>query len=141
MLRLSRLADYGVLVMTATARAASDRVSAAGVALATGVPAPTAAKLLGSLTRAGLLVAARGAAGGVTLALPASAISLAAIVEAIDGPIALTECAHGSDECGLSGHCAVRPHWAPVNRAVRDALMQVSLADLAGEPVRIREFA
>lgn len=136
MLRLSNLADYGVVVMTAAARAdsAGRLTSAAQVAGQTGIPAPTVAKLMGQLGRAGLLVSQRGVAGGFGLARGASEISLADIVEAIDGPIALTHCGAPHADCDLSERCAVRPHWAPVSQAVKTALAQVSLAELAREP-------
>lgn len=136
MLRLSNLADYGVVVMTATARIASEGrlTSAAQISGLTGIPAPTVAKLMGQLGRAALLVSQRGVAGGFTLARPAAAISLADIVEAIDGPIALTHCGQPGADCDLSHQCAVKPHWAPVNRAVKAALAEVSLAELAPEP-------
>jgi FeS assembly SUF system regulator len=132
MLRLSNLADYGVVVMTATARAgdAGRLASAADIALLTGIPAPTVAKLMGQMARAGLLLSQRGVAGGYRLARDPSAISLADLVEAIDGPIALTHCGEPHD-CNLAGHCAVRPHWAPVSRAVKAALSAVTLAEIA----------
>lgn len=137
MLRLSNLADYGVVVMTAAARTADHGrlTSAAEIAVQTGIPAPTVAKLMGLLARADLLVSHRGNAGGFSLARAADAISLADIIEAIDGPIALTHCADGSHDCTLHGHCAVKPHWDPVNRAVKTALANVSLAALAPPPV------
>lgn len=138
MLRLSNLADYGVVVMTAAARSVADGrlTSAAQVSALTGIPAPTVAKLMGQLGRAGLLSSQRGVSGGFTLARAAGEISLADIVEAIDGPIALTHCGQpGADCCGLSLSCQVKPHWAPVNRAVRDALASVSLSELAPEPM------
>ena len=145
MLRLSNLADYGVVVMTAAARIAEGRVaadgrhaSAAQVATLTGIPAPTVAKLMGQLARGGLLVSHRGVAGGFALARPAPEISLADIVEAIDGPISLTHCGQpGADCCGLSTSCQVKPHWAPVNRAVRDALAGVALSELAPETAKV----
>lgn len=134
MLRLSNLADYGVVVMTAAARSAADGrlTSAAQIAALTGIPAPTVAKLMGQLGRAGLLSSQRGVTGGFSLAREAADISLADIVEAIDGPIALTHCGQpGADCCTLSTSCQVKPHWAPVNRAVKAALAEVSLAELA----------
>lgn len=136
MLRLSNLADYGVVVMTAAARAAADGrlMSTAQVAQQTGIPAPTVAKLMGQLGRAGLLSSQRGVAGGFALARAPGAISLADIVEAIDGPIALTHCGQPGADCELSHNCAVRPHWAPVNRAVKAALSDVTLAELAPAP-------
>lgn len=131
MIRLTNLADYAVVVMAAAAREPAARLSAARVAELTAIPAPTVAKLMGTLARAGLLSAARGVAGGFTLARDPQAISVAAIVEAVDGPIALTNCQAGDESlCTMEGHCAVRGHWAPINRAVRGALQAVSLADL-----------
>ena len=136
-IRLSNLADYAVVVMTAAARCDDPRLSAAAVAAHTGIPAPTVAKLMGTLARAGLLVSTRGVAGGFHLAAAPSGISIAAIVEAVDGPIALTNCQSGNDAtCTLTGSCAVRPHWAPINGAVRQALSSVTLADLL-QPVRV----
>jgi FeS assembly SUF system regulator len=139
MLRLSNLADYGVVVMTAAARAAAAGrlTSATQVAVQTSIPVPTVSKLMGQLGRAGLLVSHRGVAGGFGLARPAAEISLADIVEAIDGPIALTHCGQPGSDCDLSHHCAVKPHWAPVNRAVKAALADVSLAELAPEPQKM----
>lgn len=132
MLRLSNLADYGVVVMTAAAQAGASGtlISAAQIAAQTGIPGPTVAKLLGQLGRAGLLQSWRGVAGGFGLAREPAAISLADIIEAIDGPIALTHCARTESNCDLSDACAVRPHWEPVNRAVRTALAGVNLTTL-----------
>jgi len=132
-LRLSSLADYAVVMMSAAARGCgSTRLSAAALSAETGVPLPTAQKLLGRLSSAGLLESARGASGGVRLARPPAAISLADIVEAVEGPIALTPCVeHGAHDCGLDHYCQVRPHWDLVNRAVRGALADVSLVELS----------
>jgi FeS assembly SUF system regulator len=131
LIRLTNLADYAVVVMTAAAREPQSRLSAARVAEATAIPAPTVAKLMGTLARAGLLTASRGVAGGFALAHDPARISVAAIVEAVDGPIALTNCLSGeTHDCAIEGHCAVRGHWAPINQAVRAALAAVTLADL-----------
>ena len=131
MIRLTNLADYAVVVMTTAAKSRDPRLSAASVAAASGIPAPTVAKLMGTLARAGLLVATRGVGGGFALAKAPAAISVAEIVEAVDGPIALTQCAAGTpSECTLEGSCGVRGHWRPINLAVRAALSAVSLADL-----------
>ena len=136
MLRLSNLADYGVVVMTAIARSQPQGglLSATQVSVLTAIPVPTVAKLLGQLARAGLLTSQRGVAGGFAIAGAAAGISLADIIEAIDGPIALTHCGQPeSDCCDLAAFCQVRPHWAPVNRAIHDALSAVSLAELSLE--------
>jgi Rrf2 family protein len=132
-MRLSHLADYAGVLMTAAARRpAGARLSATELAGETGVPLPTAQKLMGQLAGCGLLTSARGAAGGFALALPAGEISLADIVEAVEGPIALTMCADGvNHECLLDAHCRVKPHMGVVGNAVRGALGAVSLTELA----------
>ena len=135
-MRLSSLTDYAVLMLSAAARhSRTDRLSAAMLAQETGVPLPTAQKLMGRLAGAGLLSSARGTGGGFRLARESAQISLADIVEAVEGPIAMTACVEdGRHDCGLEEACRVRPHWPAVNVAVRGALGGVSLASLAGEP-------
>lgn len=131
MVRLSNLADYAVVVMCQAAMSSDTRPSAASVAAATSIPLPTVAKLMGTLSRAGLLVSYRGIGGGFALARPANEISVAEIVEAVDGPIALTHCTDPAPGlCSREGICSVKPHWLIINRTVRDALSTVSLADL-----------
>ncbi len=133
-MRLTHLADYAVVLMTAAARRGeATRLSAAELAADTGVPLPPAQKLMGQLAAAGLLTSVRGAGGGFALARPGHAISLADIVEAVEGPIAMTMCS-GSDEvsdCALDAHCRVKPHMGVVSNAVRGALGAVSLQSLA----------
>ena len=131
MIRLTNLADYAVVVMAAAAREPGVKLSAARVAELTMIPAPTVAKLMGTLARGGLLTASRGVAGGFTLSRDPANISVVDVVAAVDGPIALTSCA-GNDvhDCVMEGHCAIRGHWAPINQAVRGALAAVTLADL-----------
>ena len=132
-MRLTHLADYAVVMMTAAARReASARLSACELSAETGVPLPTAQKLMGKLASAGLLTSVRGAGGGFTLARAVTEISLADIVEAVEGPIAMTMCA-GSDEasdCALDAHCRIKPHMGIVGEAVRGALGAVSLQQL-----------
>jgi len=131
--RLSNLADYAVVAMSAAARhGAAARFSAAQLAGETGLPLPTVQKLAGKLVVAGLLRSARGQQGGLQLARPADTITLAEIVEAVEGPIALTTCVDAArDDCALEGSCAVRPHWGVVNDALRGALAEVPLTRLA----------
>jgi Rrf2 family protein len=101
------------------------------------VPLPTAQKLVSRLAGAGLIESTRGTGGGIRLARDADTISLADIVEAVDGPIALTACVDGAaHECGLEMQCRVRPHWHVVNQAVRAAFSGVTLATLAADPVK-----
>lgn len=134
-MRLSSLADYAVVTMSAAARApAGARLSATNLASEVGVPLPTVQKLMGHLVRAGLLTSARGTGGGFLLAKPADRITLAEIIEAIEGPIAMTKCVEGhSEECQLHGSCLTRPHLQAANAAVRGALSGVSLATLSGQ--------
>jgi FeS assembly SUF system regulator len=133
-MRLTHLADYAVVIMTAAARApAGARLSASVLAEQTGVPLPTAQKLMGKLGAAGLLSSVRGAGGGFVLARAPAEISLADMVEAVEGPIAMTQCS-GSDEasdCALDAQCRVKPHMSLVSNAVRGALAAVSLESLA----------
>jgi len=131
-MRLSHLADYAVVLMTAAARyPAGARLSATELAADTGVPLPTTQKLMGQLTGCGLLTSARGASGGFALSRPAGEISLADIVEAVEGPIAMTVCSSGGTDCALDAHCRVKPHMGVVGNAVRGALGAVSLTELA----------
>jgi FeS assembly SUF system regulator len=137
-LRLTSLADYAVVMLAAAARhPAGARLSAATLAGETGVPLPTAQKLMGRLAAAGLLTSARGTGGGFGLARGAEGISLADIIEAVEGPIAMTTCLDETrHDCALEGACGVRPHMGLVNGAVREALQGISLARLAVTAVR-----
>ncbi len=137
-MRLSNLADYAVVLMSAAARhCGGSRTSAGALALETGLSEATAHKLVHALVRARLLKSVRGAGGGVQLARPAAAISVADIVEAIEGPIALTACVDADrHDCALDGSCRVRPHWGAINGAVRGALAGVSLASLCSIGIR-----
>ena len=132
-MRLSHLADYAVVLMTAAARRpAGARLSATELSAETGVPLPTAQKLMGQLAGCGLLSSMRGAGGGFTLAKAAQEISLADIVEAVEGPIALTMCSDSANhECILDAHCRVKPHMGVVGNAVRGALGAVTLQQLS----------
>ncbi|SDC35605.1 transcriptional regulator, BadM/Rrf2 family [Sphingomonas sp. YR710] len=133
-MRLSSLADYAVVMLSAAARhGPTARLTANLLSDETGVPLPTAQKLMGKLAGAGLLTSARGTGGGFALARDPASISLADIVEAVEGPIAMTACVDDHrDHCGLEGACRVQPHWSVVNNTIRGALDGVSLATLSG---------
>lgn len=135
-MKLSSLADYAVVLMRAAAcHCGGERASAASLAQEAGLPVPTAQKLVSLLVRAGLLKATRGSGGGIKLARPAAAISLAEIIEAIEGPITMTACVeHGAHDCCAEAHCQVKPHWNVVNASVRGALDAVSLASMVTPP-------
>lgn len=131
-MRLSNLADYAVVTMCAAARhCGGGRASAAELASEAGLPVPTVQKLVSKLSSAGLLRSTRGAGGGLQLARPAAAITVADIVEAVEGPIALTACIDG--DCAVSPDCAVRPHWPIINETLRQALADIPLTALARE--------
>ena len=111
------------------------RLNATLLAEETGLPLPTVQKLVSRLSTAGLIESSRGTGGGFRLSRPPAAISLADIIEAIEGPIAMTACVDaGSHDCVVEGSCRVRPHWNVVNGAVRGALAGVSLASLSRLP-------
>ena len=132
-MRLTHLADYAVVLMTAAARRTpGERLSATELAQETGVPLPTAQKLMGLLASAGLLQSMRGQRGGFSLTRDVAAISLADIVEAVEGPFVMTMCADGvNHECLLDAYCRVKPHMGIVGERVRGALGAVSLQELA----------
>ena len=137
-MRLTAQADYAVVMMTAAARhcGVSGRLNATILAEETGLPLPTVQKLVSRLSAAGLIESARGTGGGFRLSRPPASISLADIVEAIEGPIAMTACVeNGRHDCCIEENCRVKPHWNAVNGAVKGALAEVSLASLsAGVP-------
>jgi FeS assembly SUF system regulator len=131
MLRLSRLADYGVLLMTRVPfDPTASAITARELSEQTGLPWPTVGKILKDLSRAGLLASRRGQGGGYRLARPATEISLAEVVGAIDGPVDLTCCAEANESCALTIDCPVRDRLAVVSRVVHDALAQVTLAEM-----------
>ncbi|WP_424134143.1 SUF system Fe-S cluster assembly regulator [Roseomonas chloroacetimidivorans] len=131
MLRLSKLADYATVLLSRLGQEGGLH-TAPSLSTATGVAEPTVAKVLRILSQAGLVEAQRGARGGHRLARPTSAITLAEVIVAMDGPIALTACVDGATGgCEAEGHCPVRGRWDPVNEAVRAALSAVTIADLA----------
>lgn len=130
MIRLTNLADYAVVLMCEVA-GAPDRVSAQGLSASTGIPVPTVSKILNALGRGELLVSHRGLKGGFALARDVADITVADIVEAIDGPIALTHCTEPEDNtCSYTEICFMRPKWQVINGAVRSALEDVTLASL-----------
>ena len=132
MFRLNRLTDYAVVVMAQLALRDKATLAAGEIARDTGVPLPTVAKVLNALARDGLIVSHRGAAGGYGLSRPADEIAVADIIQAIEGPIALTACVDGStNHCDVEDLCPMRGGWDKVNRAIRGALDSVSLADMA----------
>jgi FeS assembly SUF system regulator len=130
-MRLSRLADYAVVLMTHIAQHPEQVHTAADVTMATRVPAPTVAKLLNGLGRSGLLASTRGIKGGYALARPATAIAVGEIVAVLEGPIALTQCIKKPGSCDIEAVCQSRLGLHRINLAVRKVLEEISLAEIA----------
>lgn len=132
MIRLSRLSDYGIVILTRLAREPGRAMAASALARATSVSAAMTGKILKLLARAEILVSQRGVRGGYALARPPEAITVAQIIEALDGPIALTSCADPlTRDCGIESLCPARDGWRRINRAIRDALAGITLAEMA----------
>jgi len=132
MIRLTNLADYGVVLMCQIARTPEKLHSAFQLAQETGLPVPTVSKILGALSRGGLLASQRGLKGGFKLSGNPSVITVADIIEAVDGPIALTNCIeHSSGDCSFEPLCSLKPHWQLINQAVRDGLASITLEKIS----------
>jgi FeS assembly SUF system regulator len=132
MVRLDKLTDYGLLLLVCIARSGNSALrTARDLAAESGLPQPTVSRLLQDLLKGGLLVSQRGIKGGYSLAKTPSEISIAEVVTALEGPIALTVCSSvEAGTCDLEEHCAIRGNQQVINRAVRLVLEQVTLADL-----------
>jgi FeS assembly SUF system regulator len=132
LIRLSKLADYGIVIMTHLARPDGAQASAQEIAQATRIPQPMASKILKVLAREGLLRSHRGVKGGYELARPAGVITVAEIIESLDGPIAVTDCVDGAPgDCVIESMCPARTNWERINSAIRGALGEVTLAEMA----------
>ena len=133
MFKVNKLTDYATVLLIDIAKADGVRPTQR-IADRTGIPLPTVAKIMKSLNRAGLVASTRGSSGGYTLGRPAAKITVADVIQAVEGPIALTACADTSDEhCGIESSCPVSGKWNRVNMAVRSALEEVTLADMVAE--------
>ncbi len=132
MLRISRLTDYATVILATLAGDPARVQTAAALSEQTHIAAPTVSKLLKQLQRAGLVSSTRGLHGGYQLARPASEISAAAILDALEGPLALTDCAAGHGQCEIEQTCRVGRVWQRLNLAIRRSLYEVTLAQLAG---------
>jgi FeS assembly SUF system regulator len=130
MLRMSKLTDYGTMVLAQLAAHDGGLSTAGQVAYATHLGQPTVSKLLKSLVHAGLVVSTRGVQGGYALARPAETISAAEIIDALEGPVAITECSSVTGGCDFESFCRVGLAWQRINHSIRKALESVTLADL-----------
>lgn len=133
MLRISKLTDYGTVILASLAARPAERHTATAVAERTRLGLPTVSKLLKCFHRAGLVTSTRGAQGGYQLARPAASISAAEIIDAIEGPVAITECSGVHSACDLENVCSTGSAWQRVNLAIRRSLDELSLAQLSGQ--------
>lgn len=139
MLRISRLTDYGTVILARLAAAPQRQFTAAELTALTRVPAATVRKLLKQLHAHGLVESTRGLHGGYRLARPPAQITAAQVLAALEGPVALTECAQHSTPCGIEDSCGVGRAWQRVNLAIQHTLQEITLLELAGlaaEPIR-----
>jgi FeS assembly SUF system regulator len=144
MLRITKQTDYGIVLMTHFAADEARSVhNARDLAAMTKLPLPTVSKILKAMARADLLLSHRGVKGGYSLARDPAAISVAAIIEALEGPIAITECLDDGAECDIEGSCPVRTNWERLNGAVRDSLDAIPLSEMTtlGLPDRATEIS
>lgn len=143
MLRISKLTDYGTVLLAHLAENQAGVCSAADVAQATGIALPTVSKLLKSLARAGLVTSTRGANGGYRLSRPPQHISAADVIDALEGPVSITECSASDGDCEHEGVCSVGGAWQRINVAIRRALKDVTLHDLlrSNSPIPTFRFA
>lgn len=140
MIKLSKLTDYAVVLLTQIARRQGTLSTTSILAAETGLPQPTVSKVLKILAKNGMLVAHRGAAGGYVLNGDPKTITVAAIITAMDGPIHVTDCAQaGNHACDVESRCPINGQWNRVNRAIRGALENVTLAEMVVDapPARI----
>lgn len=143
MLRMSKLADYAFVILSHMARKEAAIWAASLLSEETSLPLPTVAKLMKLLSKGNIVNAQRGAMGGYTLAQPAREMTIAMIIEAVDGPISLTQCAGEAKgdpcNCAVPDSCPVRERWKHVNKAIRGSLESVFLADLMPRPASLIE--
>lgn len=132
MLRISKLTDYATVILARLASQPERRFTASQLASETRLAAPTVSKLLKVMHRRGLVHSTRGLHGGYLLARPAGEISAVHILDALEGPVALTECAGSESHCCIESTCLVSKAWQRVNLAVRRSLQEITLLELAG---------
>ena len=136
MIRINKLTDYAVVVLAEMAGEPDKVITAPRLAGDTNLPLPTVAKLMKSLAHGGILVSHRGAGGGYVLGRNANDITVAEIISALEGPISLTECVDGTEgDCEVESLCPMRGNWDKVNAAIRQALSEVTIADMAVTPL------
>lgn len=130
MLRLSKLTDYATVILSFMARDNTHVHAAMEIASETGIALPTVSKILKLLVKANVLTSTRGAKGGYALAGAPEKITIAAVISALEGPIALTECSISQQRCEQASGCVIRGNWSLINQTIHNALESVTLADM-----------
>ena len=138
MLRLSKLTDYATVILSFMARDNTQVHAAMEIASATGIALPTVSKILKLLVNAKVLISTRGAKGGYALARAPEKITVAAVISALEGPIALTECSISQQGCEQASGCEIRGNWSLINQTIHNALESVTLADMI-KPIRSQD--
>ncbi len=142
MIRLTKFTDYGILMLAHfSAQENGDLVTARELTEDTGLPGPMVGKILKQLARSGIINSYRGAKGGYTLARPAEEISVAAVIEALEGPIGMTACTTGSGTCEHEPACVVRGNWNRISRAITEALEKISLPEMLGSSEKLIDLS
>jgi len=140
MIRLSKLTDYAVVILSLMAKDNTKVRAAMEIASATGIALPTVSKILKLLVNAKVLISTRGAKGGYELAKVPEKITIASVISALEGPIALTECSISQQGCEQASGCEIRGNWGLINQTIHNALESVTLADM-NSPVRSQNSA
>jgi FeS assembly SUF system regulator len=131
MIRLSKLTDYGILLMTHMARHPERPLhTARDLAADTQIPLPTVSKLLKLLSGGGLLLSHRGLKGGYSLARVPQEISIGQIIAVLEGPVGVTECGGTPGACDMESHCPMSTNWQVISHALREALENLTLSEL-----------
>nr|MBV6628645.1 SUF system Fe-S cluster assembly regulator [Oceanococcus sp. HetDA_MAG_MS8] len=135
MLRVAKLTDYALVLLTHLAECEQSAVSAQALAERSQLHLPMASKALKRLAQAGVIVSTRGSQGGYSLAKPAAATRVLDVVECMEGPLGIAPCTSADHDCELLSHCGLRPHWAVINHRIRAELARLSIADLCRPPI------
>ncbi|MCB1032258.1 MAG: SUF system Fe-S cluster assembly regulator [Acidobacteria bacterium] len=132
MIRITKQTDYGIVLLTHLASEPGRLFTAPELASEAGLPLPMVSKILKALSKAELIESQRGVKGGYSLDCSAQEVSVARVIEAIEGPIGITECVDDAPgHCGYAAVCGVRSNWNRINQAIREALDQISLAEMS----------
>ena len=130
MLRIGKLTDYAMLIMSQMAKEPTSVMSATSLAESLHLTTPTVSKVLKILSEAGIVGSVRGADGGYHLARPSAAITVADVITAMEGELAMTECCERAGLCAIDTMCTMRGNWLKINKMVESLLSRFTIADM-----------